>query len=346
MPELPSGTVTFLFTDIERSTQTVEAMGNEAYADALDAHRGLIRAAFEPRGGHEVGTEGDAFFVAFSRAHDALAAAVAAQESLDGHPLRVRMGLHTGEALVREGEYIGHDVHKAKRVSDAGHGGQILLSQATAELVRDDVDLRDLGPHRLKDLGEPQRIYQVGRDDFPPLRSLEAFTHSLPMQRSHIQGDTETAAESLEGFRGLLRRWTNRDEPEDWPGWSDSLGAAMIAQVEGVSCARDFLSARPDVVRHSAILLDQSTFVLAWAIVCLLENDVGRSARLLGWYSANTFRQGYPPRSSADYMLYLHYRDLVRGALEPEEIARARDEGARLSYEEAVELGLGEKVSA
>src|SRR5687768_2720343 len=146
---LPSGTVTFLFTDIERSTQTVEAMGNEAYADVLDSHKQRLRDAVKTHGGYEVGTEGDAFFVVFERAGDAIRAAVEGQRGLDDHPLRVRMGLHTGEALVRDGDYIGHDVHKAKRITDAGHGGQIVLSQTTADLVRATVDVRDLGPHRL-----------------------------------------------------------------------------------------------------------------------------------------------------------------------------------------------------
>jgi predicted ATPase/class 3 adenylate cyclase len=189
---LPSGTVTFLFTDIERSTETVAAMGNEAYAEALDEHRQRLRDAFTAHGGHEVGTEGDSFFVAFTRAHDAVESAADGQRALDGQALRVRMGIHTGEVLVREDDYVGHDVHKAKRISDAAHGGQILLSQATAELVRDSVGLLDLGPHALKDLGEPQRIFQVTAEGlasgFPPLRSLESFTHNLPPQRTTFVG--------------------------------------------------------------------------------------------------------------------------------------------------------------
>src|SRR5581483_12213657 len=103
--------------------------------------------------------------------------------------------MHTGEALVRDGDYVGHAVHKAKRVSDAGHGGQIVLSEGTAELVRSTCDLRDLGPHRLKDLGEPQRLYQVGGGTFPPLRSLEAFRHNLPAQRSSFIGRESELAE-------------------------------------------------------------------------------------------------------------------------------------------------------
>lgn len=195
---LPEGTVTFLFTDIERSTQTVAQMGNEAYADALSEHRRALREAFASHNGHEVGTEGDAFFVAFVRASEALQAARTGQRALVDHPLRVRMGLHTGEAIVREADYVGHDVHKAKRICDAGHGGQILLSQATADLVSR-ASLVDLGPHRLKDLGEPQRIFQLIDDaldrNFPPLRSLESFSTNLPLQRSVFIGRDHEIAE-------------------------------------------------------------------------------------------------------------------------------------------------------
>src|SRR5438445_8208068 len=175
--QLPAGTVTFLFTDIESSTETVASMGNERYADALDRHRELLREAFAAHDGHEVGTEGDSFFVAFARAHDALEAATDGQGALATQQLRVRMGLHTGEVLVRSDEYVGHDIHKAKRISDAGHGGQILLSEETATLLRshlpESVSLVDLGPHRLKDLEEAQRIFQLVHTDltkdFPPL---------------------------------------------------------------------------------------------------------------------------------------------------------------------------------
>ncbi|HYZ93241.1 MAG TPA: adenylate/guanylate cyclase domain-containing protein [Actinomycetota bacterium] len=192
MPELPSGTVTFLFTDIERSTESAAALGDERWAEALQAHRDLLRPAFVEHNGAEVGTEGDSFFVAFARAGDAVQAAIDGQRALADHELRVRMGVHTGEALVREGGYVGHEVHRAKRISDAGHGGQILLSQTTADLVSSHATVKDLGPHRLKDLGEPQRLFQVVADglanDFPALRSLESFSHNLPAQRSTFVG--------------------------------------------------------------------------------------------------------------------------------------------------------------
>jgi predicted ATPase/class 3 adenylate cyclase len=196
---LPSGRVTFLFTDIERSTETVAELGNERYADVLEDQRARLRSAFSAHEGHEVGTEGDAFFVAFAKAHDAVDAAVEGQCALAGHTLRVRMGIHTGEALVRGSDYVGHDVHKAKRICDAGHGGQILVSQTTADLVGAATPLADLGPHRLKDLEEAQRLFQVtGEDlpsDFPPLRSLESFRHNLPLQRSAFIGREDDIAQ-------------------------------------------------------------------------------------------------------------------------------------------------------
>src|SRR5437763_2178242 len=128
---LPSGTVTFLFTDIEGSTRLLHELG-DAYADALTEHRRVLREAFARHGGVEVDTQGDAFFVAFARASDALAAAGEAQSALDGR-VRVRMGVHTGEPLLTDDGYVGIDVHRAARIASAGNGGQVLVSQATRE---------------------------------------------------------------------------------------------------------------------------------------------------------------------------------------------------------------------
>src|ERR671922_252353 len=156
---LPFGTVTFLFTDIEGSTQLLRELGPERYADALDKHRLTLRKAFSTHGGVEVDTQGDAFFVAFPTAGGALAAAQDAKDALADGPIRVRMGIHTGTPHVTAEGYVGVDVHRAARIAAAGHGGQVLLSAATAALV--DVDaLRDLGEHRLKDLSAPERVYQ------------------------------------------------------------------------------------------------------------------------------------------------------------------------------------------
>ncbi|MCW5849935.1 MAG: adenylate/guanylate cyclase domain-containing protein [Anaerolineae bacterium] len=198
---LPRGTVTLLFTDIEGSTRHLERLG-ALYAQALADHHRLLRAAFAAHEGYEMGTEGDAFFVVFDRAGDAIAAAAAAQYALDQHlwpggqKLRVRMGLHTGEPASVEGHYIGMDVHRAARISQAGHGGQVLLSQTTYALgaagLPRGVKVRDLGAHRLKDLQGVQRLYQLVLDglpdQFPPLRTLDAYPHNLPLQLTPLFG--------------------------------------------------------------------------------------------------------------------------------------------------------------
>jgi peptide/nickel transport system substrate-binding protein len=189
MAELPTGTVTFLFTDIEGSTQLVKQLRDD-YGDVLAAHQILLREAFMQHGGQEIDTQGDAFFVAFRRARDAVSAAVDGQRALAAHAwpagieVRVRMGLHTAEPAVGADRYTGLGVHRGARIMAAGHGGQILMSEATRAVLEDEdlpgVELRDLGDHRLKDLDRPGRIYQVDAeglpDEFPALRTLEAPT--------------------------------------------------------------------------------------------------------------------------------------------------------------------------
>jgi predicted ATPase/class 3 adenylate cyclase len=186
---LPAGVVTFLFTDVEGSTKLLHELG-DAYADALHEHRRLLRKAFTAHAGVEVDTQGDAFFVAFDRASDGVAAAADAQLALAGGPIRVRMGLHTGEPRVTEEGYVGLDVHKGARIAAVGYGGQVLLSQATRALVNSGV--RDLGPHRLKDLSAPERIFQLEIDglttEFPPLRTLEVGLRNLPAPRTTFVG--------------------------------------------------------------------------------------------------------------------------------------------------------------
>lgn len=184
LPVQPSGTVTFLFTDIEESTSLLDTLGDQ-YAMILADHHRIMRSAIEKWNGREVDTQGDAFFVTFSRALDAVQCAVEAQRALRAHhwpqnkPLLVRMGLHTGEPLIASTGYVGMDVHRAARIGDAAHGGQILISQTTRELVFNDLSqeliIRDLGEHRLKDLKFPTSIYQLGGEglplDFPPIRT-------------------------------------------------------------------------------------------------------------------------------------------------------------------------------
>ncbi len=186
MAELPRGTVTFLFTDIEGSTRLLKQLG-ERYNDVLDQHRRILREAVEARGGREVDTQGDSFFFAFARANAALGAAVVVQQSLAEHDwpagveVRVRMGLHTGEPDVGDGRYVGLGVHRAARIGGAAHGGQVVLSSATRELVADEVGgvaVRELGFYRLKDFDRPERLYQLDIDGlpskFPPLRAEAA----------------------------------------------------------------------------------------------------------------------------------------------------------------------------
>src|SRR5436309_9835490 len=168
MTELPAGTVTFLFTDVEGSTKLLHELGAERYAEALAEHRRLLRDAFGRHGGVEVDTQGDAFFVAFATAPAALAVTREAQDALD---IPVRMGLHTGTPLLTDEGYVGADVHRAARIAASGHGGRILVSASAAALVGDE-ELRDLGPHRLKALSGLARSYEVGGDEFPALEGL------------------------------------------------------------------------------------------------------------------------------------------------------------------------------
>src|SRR5215471_8375735 len=145
VPGLPTGSVTFLFTDIEGSTSLLQHLGDERYAGVLEEHRLILRAAFDAGGGYEVDTQGDSFLIAFRSAQEAIATAVAAQRAIQAHPwpegapIRVRMGLHTGEPTVTGSRYVGLDVHRAARIMAVGYGGQVLLSQATQALIKDDL---------------------------------------------------------------------------------------------------------------------------------------------------------------------------------------------------------------
>jgi len=177
LPRLPTGTVTFLFTVIEGSTTLLQRLGDRRYAEVLQEHQRILRAAFKQGNGRQVDTRGDAFLVAFPRARHAVATAVAAQQALMKHlssggaTLRVRMGLHTGEPVGAIDRYVGLDVHRAARICAAGHGGQILVSQAVELLASPDlppgVTLQDLGTHRLKDLRDPEHLFQVVHPDLP-----------------------------------------------------------------------------------------------------------------------------------------------------------------------------------
>jgi len=206
---LPTGTVTFFFSDIEGSTRLIQQLG-ERYPDVLLAHHAIQREALAANGGHELRTEGDSFFIVFDSALEACAGAAAVQRRLqqhawpDGAAVQVRIGLHTGEATLVGNEYLGLDVHRAARVASAGHGGQVLISETTRALVDHalpaGLSLRDLGVHRLKDLARPERLYQLTipglRADFPPLKTLEATPNNLPVQLTSFVGRDDQVREA------------------------------------------------------------------------------------------------------------------------------------------------------
>ncbi len=194
MTDLPRGAVTFLFTDIEGSTRLVKEL-RDGYGEVLAAHQRLLREAFAQHDGHEIDTQGDAFFVAFSSAREAVLAAVEGQRALSRYPwpgdavVKVRMGIHTGQAAPVDGRYTGMAVHRAARIAAAGHGGQVLVSQATQTLLEDEeedlsVGLDDLGAQQLKDLDRPVHLYQIAapglETEFPPIRGHDA--HALPAE--------------------------------------------------------------------------------------------------------------------------------------------------------------------
>ena len=219
MSTLPAGTVTFFFSDIEGSTMLIRQLG-DAYPEALLAHHAIQREALAKHRGHELRTEGDSFFIAFASALNACRGAAAVQKALAGHAwpkgaqVRVRIGLHTGEAALVGNEYLGIDVHRAARIAGAAHGGQVLLSETTAALVQSalppELTIKDLGVHRLKDLARPERLYQLMiagcQSDFPILRTLESTPNNLPtMLTSFIGRDDQVrdAKELLEKSRLL-----------------------------------------------------------------------------------------------------------------------------------------------
>jgi predicted ATPase/class 3 adenylate cyclase len=209
MSTLPTGTVTFFFSDIEGSTRLIQRLG-EGYPQVLLAHHTVLRQALAANGGHELRTEGDSFFIVFDSALQACAGAAAAQKALQSHQwpergeVRVRIGLHTGEATLVGREYLGLDVHRAARVAAAGHGGQVLVSETTRALVDHalppGLTLKDLGVHRLKDLAQPERLFQLTieglPDSFPPLKTLEATPNNLPTQLTSFIGRDDQVREA------------------------------------------------------------------------------------------------------------------------------------------------------
>src|SRR5438552_11943293 len=201
MAAKPTGTVTLLLSDIEDSTSRLAELGAERYNEALEEHRRILRDAIAKHAGHEFGAAGDALFIAFGSVQDAIRSAVAAQSALSDHawpggqPLRVRMGLHTCEAIATADDYVGIGVHRASRICAAGHGGQVLLSHTTHGLLTEAFGfaVRDLGEHLLKGLPEPERLYQLLdprlQSDFPPLRTARKrpLNEVQPLERPRIK---------------------------------------------------------------------------------------------------------------------------------------------------------------
>jgi class 3 adenylate cyclase len=222
---LPSGTVTYLFTDIEGSTRLLRELGDR-YADVLAEHNRVLREAFSRHDGLEVGSWGDSFFVAFVDAGSAVAAARDVQAALAGGPVQVRIGIHTGEAVVTDEGYVGLDVNRAARIMSAGHGGQVLLSETTRQLLGETRELVDLGEHRLKDLGAPHRLFQVGEGDFPPLRTL--YRTNLPIQPTPLVGRRRELTEAGD----LIR--SNRLLTLTGPGGSGKTRLALQLAADAV----------------------------------------------------------------------------------------------------------------
>ena len=253
LDETGATTLTFLFTDIEGSTALLRKL-REGYGEVFEDHTRLLREAWEAHGGRELDNEGDSFFVAFRRPRHAVDAAVAAQRALAGHTwpddaaVRVRIGVHTGEATPAGERYVGLAVHRAARICDAGHGGQVLVSETTRSLLEDeeqDLDLAELGPHQLKDFDRPVRIYQLAIEglpgEFPPLRtqSSEAAAHLAERQEEQASGKTrvlivDDQALVRTGFKMILEA-----EPD-----LEVVGEASDG-IEAVSQAR---ALKPDVV--------------------------------------------------------------------------------------------------
>jgi class 3 adenylate cyclase len=207
MPALLTGTVTFLFTDVERSTEVLRR-GRDTYAQGLDAYRRLVREAAAGTDGAEVDCRGEEFFFAFPRASDAVAAATTAQSTLAAHDwppegrLSVRMGIHTGEPMIHDEGYLGLDVHRAARICSLAHGGQVLVSRTTRDLLasrgQPDVKMHELGSHRLKGFLEPEEVFQLAvaglPSDFPPLRTSEAASGSAGRERQLAASALRTLA--------------------------------------------------------------------------------------------------------------------------------------------------------
>jgi predicted ATPase/class 3 adenylate cyclase len=254
---LPTGTLTLLFTDIEGSTRLLDELG-ERYSDVLGEHHRLLREAFTRHGGVEVATQGDGFFVVFASASAAVGAAAEGQRSLAAGPVRVRMGLHTGEPRLTDEGYVGMDVNRAARIAAAGHGGQVVVSETTRALLDAEFDFRDLGEHRLKDLSAPIRLFQLGRDEFPPLRSLSRA--GLPVEPVPLLGRKKELGDLLR----LLGRERARLVTITGPGGIGKTSLAVAAAAELVeSFDEGVVLVELAAIREHALVLPKIAEALA-----------------------------------------------------------------------------------
>jgi predicted ATPase/class 3 adenylate cyclase len=254
--DLPTGTVTFVFTDVESSTRLLAELGDRAYSKALAEHRELIREVSARLGGVEADTQGDSFFLAFPTAPAAIEAAREIDAGLAGCPISVRIGLHTGTPLTTDEGYVGADVHRAARIAASGHGGQVLVSASTAALV--DLELRDLGEHRFKDLAEPERVFQLGDGKYPPIRSLRNV--QLPVPATPFLGRQD----EVEGLVDLLTREDLRLLTLTGPGGTGKTRLALQAAAEASDWFPDgtwFVELAP--LRDPALVLSAVASALA-----------------------------------------------------------------------------------
>ena len=293
VPDLGDATLTFLFSDIEGSTRLEQTIGTRPYGELRERHRALLRAAFAAAGGEEQGTEGDSFFVVFRSARGAVAAAIAAQRALAAEPwpeetpIRVRMGVHSGEARTHGGSLVGIDINRAARIAAAAHGGQVLVSDVTRSLVRDEalkgIAFRDLGDHRLKDLDAPERLHQLMADglqsEFPPPRTIDAGPSNLPTQLTSFVGRGADRA-AVGGLLSLHRLVTLTG-----PGGTGKTRLAIEVAAAAVADFPDGVHFVPlDAVRDPALVASQIAGTLR------LAESGSRSARdvVVDWLARKT----------------------------------------------------------
>jgi len=353
-PELPRGTVTFVFTDVEGSTALLDELGAEGYARALADHQAVIRVACTGQGGVEVDTQGDAFFFAFPTAPGALAAASEFTGSLTANgPIRVRVGVHTGTPLVSEEGYVGEDVHRAARIAAAGHGGQILVSAATASLV--ETELTDLGEHRFKDLAAPERVYQLGDGEFPALKSLHRSNLPIPataflgrerelrevvelLDRDDARlvtltgpGGTGKTRLTLQAAAETSNRFSDgvhwiplapvRDEDDVGPTFAQALGVHSRSGVEiGASIITEFSARRSLLVVDNCEHLVAGVADLVGQLVrgCPKVVVVASSRERLGLQGEHMYE--VPPMAISDgHALFVERASAVRPGFQPDE---------------------------